>query len=113
MYLSSPGYFSRLGLYLCSDEITWLYLNKTINLLKLYPPASGSMQPENIPSYCAPCVCSELTTDATTVSTNMTLGDPVDQFISTLLTSVMINVSGIHKFCLRTVPILTGFLTDE
>ena len=89
-----------------------LYLNKTINTRKLYPPTSGDMQPENMPGYHAPCVLSEFTTEATTISTNLKLGESVDQIIAPLLTSVMINVSGGHKFCLQTVPILTGFLSE-
>ena len=40
------------------------------------------------------------------------MGEPVDQFIDPLLTSVMINGSGGHKLCLQTLPILTGFLTE-
>ena len=55
---------------------------------------------------------SKLTTDATTISAYLVLGEPVDQFIAPFLTSFMINGSGGHKFCLQTVPILTGFLTE-
>ena len=65
-----------------------------------------------MPGYRAPCVHSELTTETTTISTCLALGETVDQFIAPFLTSVMINGSGGHKFCLQTVPILTGFLTE-
>ena len=91
--------------------MTRLYLNKTINIRKLYPPTSGAMQPENIPGYCAPCVRSELTTEAITISANLALSEPFDQFIAPLLTSVMIDVSGGQKFFLQTVPIIDGFFT--
>ena len=70
------------------------------------------MRPENMPGYCAPRVRSELTTETTTISTCLALGETVDQFIAPFLTSVMINGSGGHKFCLQMVPILTGFLTE-
>ena len=111
-YLVSPDYLSRLGLDICFDEMTRLYLNKTINLRKLYPPTSGAMQPENMTGYCAPRVRSELTTEATTISANLALSEPVDQFIAPLLTSVMIDGSGGHELCLQTVPIIDGFLTE-
>ena len=65
-----------------------------------------------MPGYRAPCVHSELTTETTTISANLVLGEPVDQFIYPLLTYSMINVSGGHEFCLQTVPILTGLLTE-
>ena len=55
---------------------------------------------------------SYFTIDANTISANMELGDPVDQFIAPLLTSITINGSSSHKLCLQTVPILTGFLTE-
>ena len=106
-------YFSCLGVDLCFDEMTLLYLNKTINICKLYLPMSGAMLPENMSGYCAPCVRSELTTEVTTISANLALGDPVEQFITLLLTSVMIYGSGGHEFCLQTVPIITGFLTES
>ena len=67
---------------------------------------------ENMPVYRANHVRSELTTETRTISANLALGDPVDQFIAPLLTSVMINGSGGHKFCIQTVLILTGFLTE-
>ena len=51
-------------------------------------------------------VCAlSLTAEATTISYNLALGEPVDQFIFPLLTSV-------DKFCLQMVHILTGFLTE-
>ena len=65
-----------------------------------------------MPGYSDPRVRFELTTDTTTISANLELGDPADQFIAPFLTSVMINGSGSHKLCLQTVPILTGFLTE-
>ena len=65
-----------------------------------------------MPGYRSPRVSSELTNNTTTISAILALGDPVDQFIYPLLTYVMINGSGGHKFCLQTVPILTGFLTE-
>ena len=89
-----------------------LYINKTINLCKIYLPTYGAMRSENMPGYHAPRVRSELTTEVTTISANLASGEPVDQIISPLLTSVMINVFGGHKFFLQTVPILTGFLFE-
>ena len=71
-----------------------------------------TMRPEKMPGYCATRVHSELTTKTNTISTNLVLGEPVDQFISPLLTSVMINGPRGHKFYLQTVPILTGLLTE-
>ena len=65
-----------------------------------------------MPGYCAPSVRSEFTTDTTTISANLALGKPVDQFIAPLIMYVMINGSGVHKLCLQTVPILNGFLTE-
>ena len=111
VYLVSPDYLSLLGVDLWFYEMMRLYLNKTINLRKLYPPTSGAMQPENMTGYCAPRVRSELTTEATTISANLALSEPVDQFIAPLLTSVMIDVSGGQKFFLQTVPIIDGFFT--
>ena len=65
-----------------------------------------------MPDYRDPRVHSELTTEAATISANLYLGETVDQFIATLLTSIMINGSVGHKLCLQTLPILTGFLTE-
>ena len=111
-YLVSRDYFSHLGVDLCFNEMMRLYLTKTINPCKLYPPTSGGMRTENMPGYCDPHVRSELTTEATNISANLALSETVDQCISPLLTSVMIKVSGDHKLCLQAVPILTGFLTE-
>ena len=112
-YMVSPDYFSRIGVDIFFDKMTRLYLNKTINIRKLYPPMSGSMRPENTPRPPAPRMHSKLTTETTTISANLELGEPVNQFIAPLFTSVMINESGGHKFCLQTVPIITGFLTEK
>ena len=65
-YLISPDYSSRLGLYLCFNEITWFYLKKIIHICKLYPPTSGTMKPENMHGYNASRVRSEFTTETTT-----------------------------------------------
>ena len=74
---------------------------------------SGTMQPDNMPGYRATRVRSELATETTTISANLELDEPVDQFIALLLTSVMINGSRGHGPCLQTVPILTGLLTES
>ena len=92
--------------------MTWLYLNKTINTRKLYWLTYGAIWPENMPGYRAPCVLSELTNEATTISANLKLGESVDQFIAPLLRSVMIYGSGGHELFLQTVPILAGFFTE-
>ena len=52
----TPDYLSRFGVSLCFDELSQNYLNRTINFCRLYPPASGTMLPENMPGYRAPCV---------------------------------------------------------
>ena len=70
------------------------------------------MRPEKMPGYCAPRVWSELTTETTTISTNLAMGESVDQFFAPLLASLVINWSGVHKFCFETVHILTGLLTE-
>ena len=62
--------------------------------------------------YQAPRVRSELTTDTTTISASLALGEPVDQFIAPLLTTVMINGYGGHELFLQLVPIITGFLIE-
>ena len=74
-YLVSPDYFSRLGVDICFDEMMQIYLNKKIHIRKLYPPTSGTMQPESMPGYRAPRVRSELTTDTTTISANLALSE--------------------------------------
>ena len=70
------------------------------------------MQIENMPGYCAARVRSELTTEATNISANLALGEPFQQFISPLLTSVTIDGSGSHELCLQTVHIITCLLTE-
>ena len=55
-----PDYFSRTGTNLCFDELTWLYLDRTINLCKNYPPVTRTMQPQNMPGYRAPRIRSDL-----------------------------------------------------
>ena len=50
-YLLSPDYLSHLGADICFDEISRLYLSKTIDLRKLYSPVAGAMKPENVQGY--------------------------------------------------------------
>ena len=45
----TPDYLSHFGSSLCFNELTQEYLNKTVNFQKLYPPATGTMLPENMP----------------------------------------------------------------
>ena len=73
---------------------------------------SGIMRPDNMPGYCDTLVSSELTTEASTISSNLALGEPFEQLIAPLLKLVMMDGSGGHEFCLQTVLILTGFLTE-
>ena len=49
-----PDYFSRCGANLCFDELARNYLNRTVNFRQLYPAASGTMLPKNMPGYRAP-----------------------------------------------------------
>ena len=112
----SPDYMSRVGADLCFDELSRNYLNRTVNLRKNYPAASGTMLPENMPGYRAPRVRSVLPPDTTTVATTLvSLSDDnyVDPAFAPILTSIYSGNSGGHHFCLQTVPILTGYLTAE
>ena len=98
-FLATPDYFSRLGADLYFDEMSREYLSKTIELRKLYPPVSGMMRPENMPGYRAPRIKTHLPQQ--------------DNAAATLLSSIMLDDSGGHQFCLQTVPLLTGYLNAE
>ena len=112
----SPDYFSRTGANLCFDELTRLYLDRTINLRKNYPPVTGTMQPQNMPGYRAPRIRSALAAEPAIAGA---LGDTtvtasyVDPSIAPILTSIYCDDSGGHSQCLQVVPILTGYLSSN
>ena len=85
-----------------------LYLSKTVNICRLYLPISGLMHLENMPGYRAPHIYSDLATNAsaapgTTGATSLT-----DLVIAQILTSIMLNRLGGHKYIMETVPIVTA-----
>ena len=100
-FLFSADYLSRLGADLCFDEMSRLYLSKTIDLRKLHAPVSGAMRPDNMPGYRAPRIRSGPTQNV------------VDSSISSLLATISLGNSGGHEFCLQVVPILTGFVNSS
>ena len=91
----TPDYMSRVGADLCFDELTRNYLNRTVNLRKNYPPATGTMLPENMPGYRAPRVRSILPTEAhlaTTLFSSVTDVPYVDPAIAPILSSITLEI---------------------
>ena len=71
------------------------------------------MQPENMPGYRAPRVCTDLPPHDPAVPLTSDASGSVNPAIAPLLTPIMMDGSGVHEFCLQTVPILTGHLSTE
>ena len=95
-----PRLFFRLGADLHFDERSRLYLSKTVELRKLYPPVSGTIRPENMPGYRDPCVCTNLATDNPAAPVTTGAENFVDPVIAPLLTSILLGRSGGHEYCL-------------
>ena len=112
-FLLSPDYVSRLGADLEFDEMSRLYLSKTVEICKLYPPISGTMRPENMPGYRASRIHSDLAADASTTPANTGAASLVDATIAPILTSILFGRSGGHEYCLETLQIVTGHLSIE
>ena len=100
-FFFSPDYFSRLGVDLHFDEMSRLYMSKTVELRNLYPPVSGVMRPENMPGYRTPRVRTDLPQNNPTRSVTSDAPGSVDPAIAPLLTSIMIDKSGGHRFVSR------------
>ena len=109
----APDYFSRCGANLCFDELARNYLNRTVNFCQLYPAASGTMLPENMPGYRAPRIRTPIPPDTAADVEVYAAVAYVDLSFAPILTSIYMEYSGGHHFCLQTVPILTGYLTDD
>ena len=103
----SPEYFSHLGEDLHFDEMSRLYLNKTVKICRLYPLISGTMGPENMPGYRALRIRSDLAADESAAPGTTRAAAFVDPVITTILTSIMLGRLGGNKHCLETVPIVT------
>ena len=88
-------------------------MSKTVELRNLYPPVYGVMRPENMPGYRAPRVHSDLQQDDPTGPVTSDAPSSVDLAIVPLLTSIMMDRSGGHEFCLQVVPIVTGYLSTK
>ena len=108
--LITPDYLSRFGASLCYDELSRTYLNKTVNFRENYPAASGTLLPENMPGYRAPRIRSSLPAQSALFPVSTAFIDPA---LAPILTAINCNASGGHHFCLQTIPILTGHISDN
>ena len=72
------------------------------------PP--GTLLPENMPGYRAPRIRSSLPAPSAPCPISTTIIDPA---LTSILTAINCNASGGHNFCLQTIPILTGHLSDN
>ncbi len=107
-----PDYWYSLGIDLCFDEMSCAYLNYTTNLRNLYPPITGTMIPENIHGYYRPTIRSCLVNQTVSLIKLACLyNTDVDLAVSPLLTVITLDTSGVHHFCIQTVPILTGLIS--
>jgi hypothetical protein len=111
-FLFSPDYLSRLGADLRFDEMSRLYLAKTTDIRKMYPPVSGAMRPENMPGYREPKIHTDLASDDPAAPGTTAASCWVDPAIAPLLTSITVGRSNGHEFCLQVIPILTGHLSS-
>ena len=112
-FLLSPDYFSRLGADLHFDEMSRLYLSKTVEIRRLYPPISGTMRAENMSGYRAPRIRSDLAADASAAPGTTGAAALAGPAIAPILTSINLGRSGGHEYCLETVPIVTGYLSAK
>ena len=77
-----------------------------------HQPPSGTMLPENMPGFCAPCICSRLPVEPLPVCA-LALPTVQDLAVTPMLTSIYLENSGGHHYCLQIVPVPTGFLQDK
>ena len=108
-YLITPDYLSRLGADLYFDEMSRLYLSKTIDLRRAHAPVTGQMKKENMPGYRAPRIRSGFPIPGKDESPPTS----IDHKISSLLASINMRDSGGHEFGLQVVPILTGNIVSH
>ena len=59
-FLVPADCFSLLGVDIIFDELSRVYLAKTTEIRRRYPPISGTMQPENMAGFQAPRVRTDL-----------------------------------------------------
>ena len=90
------------------DEMSRLYLSKTIGLRSLHAPVTGQTRKENMPGYRAPRIRSGPTIEEEDVPS-----PTVDSSISSILAAITIGNSGGHELCLQVVPILTGYVQPD
>ena len=111
-FLVPADYCSRLGVDMNFDELSRVYLAKTTEIRCRYLPISGTMQPENIPGFRAPHVCTVLPQNKLVTAASIST-ERGNFAIAPLLTAINFGGSGGHEFCLQVVPILTGYLTNK
>ena len=112
-WLVDADYFSRCGADLSFDPLVTEYLNYTTNLRKLYPPISGTMQPENMPGFRGPRFQATFPSDSDTTASAAFLTpatSSIDPALTVALSGVFLDGANGMSNNLHNVPICFGTL---